>query len=107
MRCQMSEDNTGSLPAAQPYVAPATAQWDPTGTLTVHGEDNPLPQATLGNIGQGIRVTGPAEFPLTILVQPVAARDLRGIDPTTVRIFRWDDQARTFRPVWRSGLNRG
>jgi outer membrane protein assembly factor BamB len=50
-------------------------------------------------------VSGPDRFALTVLVIPFAAGTLTGIDPESVRVFRWHDADKTLRPVWNSGLN--
>jgi outer membrane protein assembly factor BamB len=52
-------------------------------------------------------IHGPDKFPLTLLTLPFNPPALAGIDPATVRLFRFDEQARALRPIWYSGLNLG
>ena len=93
--------------AREPYLMQATPEWDPDAELELRRAENPHPTGTLGDIGLATEVAGPDEFPLTILIQPVDPRDLVGIDMTSVRAFRWDDQSRTLQPIWNSGANLG
>jgi outer membrane protein assembly factor BamB len=73
--------------------------------LKLKNVEVPLPQSTLGDLGLATSVTGPKEFPLTILVQPYDPGALKGIETTSVRVFRWDENTGTLRPVWNSGIN--
>jgi len=91
----------------QPYFVQVVAEFDPNTKLKVESASNPLPDGTLGDIGLAARVEGPAEFPKTILIQPFDSASLRGIDPISVRVFRWDKAARSLQPVWDSGINVG
>jgi hypothetical protein len=50
-------------------------------------------------------VTGPATFPLTILIQPFDPNGIVGLDPNTVRVFYWDAKAGALKPVWNSGVS--
>lgn len=89
-------------------VCPVNAAQDPTGRLTlapVTPEELPLSGFTLGALGVATRVTGPDTFPAVILRQPFASASLTGINARTVRVFRVDPLACTFRPVWDSGIN--
>lgn len=90
--------------AREPYLMQATPEWDPDAELELRRAENPHPTGTLGDIGLATEVVGPDEFPLTILIQPVDPRDLVGIDMTSVRAFRWDDQSRTLQPTWNAGV---
>jgi outer membrane protein assembly factor BamB len=85
----------------------ATAEFDPNAELTVQRVDNPLPHGTLGDIELAAQVGGPAEFPKTILILPVDSASLKGFDPISVRVFRWNKVARSLQPVWDSGINLG
>jgi outer membrane protein assembly factor BamB len=91
----------------QPYFVQTTVDFDPSAELTVQRVDNPLPHGTLGDIRLAARVEGPAEFPKTILIQPFDSASLRGIDPISVRVFRWNKASRSLQPVWDSGINLG
>jgi outer membrane protein assembly factor BamB len=73
--------------------------------LAVERADNPMPNGTLGAIGQAAHVTGPEYFDETILVQPLERRTSGGIDLSSVRGFRWDPRAKTLIAVWNSGIN--
>jgi outer membrane protein assembly factor BamB len=66
---------------------------------------NPRPRQTLGDLGVAIRVTGPRSFATTLLTQPFDAQALIGIEPTSVRVFRFNGRA--LRPHWDSGINVG
>ncbi len=84
---------------------PAAAGWDPAKELKVEPAKNPLPNGTLGDIGLGAAVGGLDEFPLTILVFPLDAREAVGIDRGSIRVFRWDAETRALKPLWNSGTN--
>ena len=89
----------------EPYLVQATPGQDPTAELDLRRAENPVPNGTLGDIELATDVTGPEEFPLAILIQPVQPGDLVGVDVTSVRAFRWDDGSRTLQPNWHSGIN--
>ena len=68
---------------------------------------NPLRNRTFGEVGAAARVSGAARFDRPgVLVIPVKPEDLLGVDPATVRVFRWDEKEGA-RPIWNSGLNLG
>jgi len=90
-------------PAA--FLLPAAPDSDPTASIKTAPAENPLPRATLGDMGLATAVTGPAEFPLTILVQPFDPTGISGLDPGSVRVFLWDAKAGALEPVWNSGVN--
>lgn len=77
------------------------------GDLRVGFAENPLARATLGDIGVAATVAGEGvrSFGRSVLVIPLHARALAGIDETTVRVFRADEETGTLRPVWNSGVN--
>src|SRR5579859_1941309 len=83
----------------------AAADWDGEKHLRIRAAKNPLPNGSLGDIGVVVRITGPDEFPTTILKLPVESRALTGIDAASVRMFRWDEDAQALAPVWNSGIN--
>jgi outer membrane protein assembly factor BamB len=91
----------------QPYFVQLSAQWNPATELKVEKVDNPLPEGTLGDIGLAASVVGSLEFPSTILIQPFDPSGLAGIEPTSVRVFRWGSTTHLLRPVWNSGINVG
>lgn len=95
---------TGS-PRMQSFALHATAEPEAAARLRISPAKNPLPRGTLGDTGISARVTGPAQFPLTILVFPFGAAELTGLDRSTIRVFRWDADGRTLKPVWNSGIN--
>jgi hypothetical protein len=84
----------------EPYLMQATSEREPVADLELRPAENPDPNGTLGDIGLAAEVVGLEEFVLTILNQPFDSRDLAGVDATSVRVFRWDGQARVLRPVW-------
>lgn len=89
----------------QAYCVPAAPDWEPTDKVRFKRAKNPLPRGTLGDFGLAVEVTGPDEFPETMLIQPYEPRALIGIDAATVRMFRWDEAAQTLQPIWNSGNN--
>jgi outer membrane protein assembly factor BamB len=89
----------------EPYFASANSDWDPDEKLRWKQSQNPLTRGTLGDIGLGIRVNGPEEFSLTVLIQPFDPLKLKGFDISTIRNFRWNDKAGILEPVWNSGVN--
>lgn len=89
----------------EPYLMQATPEREPVAELELRRAENPDPNGTLGDIGLAAEVMGPEEFALTILKQPFEPRDLAGVDASSVRVFRWDGQARVLRPVWNSSVN--
>lgn len=77
------------------------------GALRVEFAENPLARATLGDVGVAATITaeGLRSFSRSVLVIPLHERALTGIDETTVRLFRADEETGTLRPVWNSGVN--
>jgi len=86
------------------FTLPAAPDSDPT-TLKTEAAQNPQPTGTLGDMGLATNVTGPATFPLTILIQPFDPNGVVGLDPSTLRVFFWDATAGALKPVWNSGVN--
>jgi outer membrane protein assembly factor BamB len=89
----------------RPAFRQTVPEFDPAASLKLSTVRNPLPDATLGDLGVAARVSGPSRFPPSLLVQPLGATNLRGIDRTTVRMFRADARTGSFEPVWNSGIN--
>ncbi len=100
-----SEPTGGRFQHPRPASASAAEAWDPGSGLRLRSVENPLPRATLGDIGLATRVSGPDQFPLTLLYQPFDPRSLAGIQPATLRVFRFDERSHSLRPVWNSGVN--
>ena len=94
-------------PPAEPHLLQATAEFDPRGNLKLKRSANPLENGTLGDVGLAVEIGGAERFPLTILRLPFEPANLTGIDPASLRVFRWDDGAETLLPVWESGSNIG
>jgi outer membrane protein assembly factor BamB len=90
---------------SKPHLLPTKDDYDPAAVLKLHTARNPFPRATLGDFGLAVRINGPERFAETILVHPVGRSELAGIDARSVRVFRADEEAKTLRPVWNSGLN--
>ncbi len=94
--------------SAYAFVAEAKIkEKSPTPRLRLSRTKNPLPRGTLGDLEIALRVSGPPQFPLTIIRQHFDLRELTGIDPATVRLFCWDDKESVLQPVWNSGINLG
>ena len=95
-----------------PFLVPLAAERDEKAEaaagLRAESVENPLPRATLGDVGVAAEVAGAEtlrSFGQSVLVIPLDERALAGIDETTVRVFRVDKEAGTLRPVWNSGVN--
>lgn len=97
--------NNGGERHPAPILLPAAPDWDPAKDLRLQPERNPLPDGTLGEIGIYAQVTGRDEFPETVLKLPYDPDGIMGIDPASIRVFRWDARLRNLRPVWNSGIN--
>ena len=90
---------------AEAILVPGVAGSDPTTNLKLETVDNPLPRATLGALGKATKISGPAEFGLTLLLQPYDPSSLAGLDPLSTRFFKWDEKSNSFQKVWNSGVN--
>lgn len=88
-----------------PHLRQVTADFEPGKQLKIRTVDNPLPNSTLGAAGKAVEISGREEFPLTPLIIPFSAAEVTGIDVSTVRVFRLDEEVRKFKPVWNSGAN--
>ena len=74
--------------------------------LKVKIANNPLPNATLGDIGIAFEVECESkEFPLSVVVQPFSIDKAAGINLSTIRVFRWNKEPDTLEPIWNSGVN--
>src|SRR5712691_1584416 len=89
----------------KPHCLATTVDVDSTIKLEIEHTRNPLPHGTLGDMGLATKVEGPSEFAQHILMQPFQPHALKGIDPTSVRVFRWDEDSGAIRPIWDSGIN--
>ena len=89
----------------EPYLISTTDEWHPNEQLKLSKEINPLPNGTLGDIGIYLHVTGPNNFPETILVQPFDQRNLVGMNRSSIKFFRLDHGRHTLKPIWNSGIN--
>jgi outer membrane protein assembly factor BamB len=88
-----------------PVLHSAADNWDPGETLKIEAARNPHPNSTLGDLGAAASVTGSENFPLTLLILPIAEDGLTGIDTSSVRVFRHDKKNKRWAPVWNSGIN--
>src|SRR4051794_8192983 len=69
-------------------------------------EENPLKDGTLGYFGLSTKLPSTnSPFPLSLLIIPYDSDMLYGIDPISIRIFRWDDSLKFLYPIWNSGVN--
>lgn len=91
--------------ALRPSLLPAALAGEPAAEVRVQRASNPLPEGTLGDLGLAARVVGRTEFRPTTLILPFDRRALTGLDPASVRAFRFDTASRSLQPVWSSGLN--
>ena len=88
-----------------PYLLPGVHDWEPSRKLKIRQTDNPATLTSLGHIGIATEVGGGDRgFPPTILIQPFDRKNIIGIDPVSIRVFRWYDDEGLL-PVWNSGVN--
>ena len=74
--------------------------------LEVKITNNPLPNATLGDIGLAFEVVSETkEFPLSVVIQPLSLDKAPGIDLSTIRIFKWIKESDSLEAIWNSGIN--
>jgi hypothetical protein len=73
-------DKIATSKQPQPFLFAVDRQADLETNLKVARATNPLPEATLGDLGVGARVTGPDEFPRRMLILPFDADRLTGLD---------------------------
>lgn len=75
-------------------------------SIEIKSAKHPAPQSTLFDLGVTVEVAGKRDdLASSIIVHPVEPDKLRGIDPATVKFFRFDERAGKWQPVWNSGLN--
>ena len=77
----------------------------PSFKLETRSVENPLPDSTLGYIGIAVEVQDPNEFPLWILAQPFDRAKIVGIDPFTIRFFRYENKSKSLQLASNSGSN--
>jgi outer membrane protein assembly factor BamB len=90
---------------SEPYLLPSVSNQRIEGHLNARRRATPQRNATLGDIGMAAEVDGPDSFEEAILVQPFDRAAISGIDPATLRMFRWDPDEDRLRPLWSSGGN--
>lgn len=90
--------------ALSPYLVQTAKDWNPSAKIKLKAVENPMPNGTLGYVGPSTEVKGPPDFQISVLIQPFAPRWLLGIDPDSVRVFRYDNDLGSFKPVWDSGI---
>jgi outer membrane protein assembly factor BamB len=83
-------------------VMPSAAGGDASGLSVTSVASNFV--ATLGDLGVAADVTGPQDFPPTVLLLAYRPEDAQGIDLSTVRLFRVDDSLGSWTPIWSSGV---
>ena len=105
MAVERDDGKRGRFAHPEPELLPGIEAWDPSRELKAAAAEAPEPRQTLGDIGIYTRVTGPATFRPTVLRQRFDRRALEGIDPGTIRVFRYDEKNRTLTPTWNSGVN--
>lgn len=73
------------------------------GQVTIRRAKNPAPDGSFGYVDRFVTVRAAGEaFPRGKLVVGVDAEGLRTVDPETLRIFRWDEEAAGFEVIARS-----
>jgi outer membrane protein assembly factor BamB len=88
-----------------PYLLAGTGEQRTLKKVKIQAASNPAPRSTLGDFGLAVQVLASSEFPEAVLVLPYDQGRLSGIDPASIRIFRWNERERTLQPIWRSGVN--
>ena len=87
----------------EPTLLPTRTEFDVRADLRLESQNERVPDGTLGALRLATRVSGPAEFPPVILVQPFDGSALHGLDPASIRVFRWNEDRP--HPIWNSGIN--
>lgn len=77
----------------------------PLSNIKPKNVSNPIPRGTLGDIGIFVNVDSTKSFPLALIIIPFELSNVRGIDASTIRIFRYDSFSQSTKPVWNSGTN--
>lgn len=93
---------------AGPYLLHFGDEQELARSVSVERAENPVARRTLGDFGVAATVTAAfdaRELSETLLVHPFERAALAGIDPSTVRMFRVEEETGTLKPVWNSGLN--
>jgi len=85
------------------FLLPTSQLWNPKQGLGLEAVGVPSPDATLGHVGLAAQIVGPAHFNATILVQCIPGHALTGIEPSTLRVFRFE--AEDWSLVRESGFN--
>lgn len=104
----MRPENSGDpLQLRHFAVASSGTQDESVSGLQVDIGPNPLPSATLGDLGFAVTVKAAGAFAPRLIVLPMWAENLVGLDGTSVRLFRVRRKRLTFEPLWDSGLGPG
>jgi outer membrane protein assembly factor BamB len=75
-------------------------------SVKVSSAKHPAPQSTLFDLGVSVEVAGETQdLASSVITHPVEPEKLKGIDPSTVKFFRFDKRANAWQPIWNSGLN--
>jgi PQQ-like domain len=92
--------------APPPLVVPLVFKKKPP-KISVEADDNRYEKRTLGAVGVGARVGALPESDESgaVLVMPYVPEALRGLDHSTIRVFRVDPRLQAFTPIWNSGIN--
>ncbi len=102
---------------AGPYLRHPGGEKELLSQVEVRAADSPVRRRTLGDFGVAAVVSAGADalredkdgarelHAETLLVQPFDRAALAGIDHSTVRVFRVDEETGALAPVWNSGVN--
>lgn len=96
---------------ARPFVLRTTVTEDKKAkpdkdSIKINSVKHPAPQSTLFDLGIAVEVGGKRDdLASSIIVHPIDPDTLKGIDPSTVKFFRFDERAGAWQPVWNSGIN--
>jgi hypothetical protein len=90
---------------SRPYLLPSVSDQRIADQLSARWREVPQRNATLGDIRMAAEIDGPDQFEEATLVQPYDRTAVSGLDPATLRVFRWHPEDERLRPVWSSGVN--
>jgi outer membrane protein assembly factor BamB len=99
------DDKDDADKGVRPFLISMDGERAAEAEVEVSFTENPLPRATLGDIGLAAAIKGERLSAQSILILPLDQSALTGIDETTVRVFRVDEESGTLKPVWNSGIN--
>jgi outer membrane protein assembly factor BamB len=83
---------TSDVAPASATLVSASKDWSPETVLKIETVPGPGPDAMLTDLGASVRVSGRARFQATSVLLPVGPASLVGIEPTSIRLLRWEPE---------------